>query len=616
MIPMDTIRLLKTRLSEQDFNKLTRINDAKVLDFIAKYIELCNPDTVFVCTDSQEDRQYIGQEAIRTGEENMLAIPGHTFHFDGYYDQARDRENTKFLLPEGVNLGPKLNSIDKKEGLKEINTILKDIMKGHKLYVLFFCLGPCGSDFSIPCIQLTDSSYVAHNEHLLYRTGYKEFMRLGNSDRFFKFLHSQGELENNVSKCIDKRRIYIDIEENVVYSMNTQYGGNTIGLKKLAIRLAINLASKEGWLTEHMFIMGVHGPNNRVTYFSGAFPSLCGKTATAMLENETIVGDDIAYLKKKDGLVRAVNVEKGVFGIIRDVNSVDDPLIWEALHSPGETIFSNVLVTEGGRTYWIGKDGELPRRGVNYSGEWRPGKKDARGNEIKPSHPNARFTLEMNLLKNIDPEIDNPEGVVIEGIVYGGRDSDTWVPVEESLDWVHGIITKGACLESETTAAALGRIGVRRYNPMSNLDFLSIPIGRYIQNNLNFGNGLKRCPTVFSVNYFLKDSNGKFLNSKSDKKVWFKWMELRVHKEVEAVETPTGLIPKYQDLKRLFKEVLNRDYSEESYNRQFALRVRENLAKIDRMLNIYKRKVTGTPDILFKVLERQKQRLKRIEDKR
>ena len=222
----------------------------------------------------------------------------------------------------------------------------------------------------------------------------------------------------------------------------------------------------------------------------------------------------------------------------------------------------------------------------------------------------------MSLLKNMDPEIDNPEGVVIEGIVYGGRDSDTWVPVEESFDWVHGIITKGACLESETTAAALGRVGVRRYNPMSNLDFLSIPIGRYIQNNLNFGNGLKRCPTVFSVNYFLKDSNGKFLNSKSDKKVWFKWMELRVHKEVEAVETPTGLIPKYQDLKRLFKEVLNRDYSEESYNRQFALRVRENLAKIDRMLNIYKRKVTGTPDILFKVLERQKQRLKRIEDKR
>jgi len=616
MFPIETTNLLKTRLSEKEFNKLTRINNPQLLQFVEGYIKLCNPDTVFVCTDSQEDREYVRQEAIRTGEEKMLAIPGHTVHFDGYYDQARDKENTKFLLSEGVDLGPNLNLINKEKGLKEINTILKDIMKGHKLYVLFFCLGPCGSEFSIPCVQLTDSSYVAHSEQLLYRTGYEEFIRLGKSDRFFKFVHSQGELKNNVSKNIEKRRIYIDTEENIVYSMNTQYGGNTIGLKKLAMRLAINLASKEGWLTEHMFIMGVHGPNNRVTYFTGAFPSLCGKTATAMLENETIVGDDIAYLRKKDGMVRAVNVEKGIFGIIQNVNSVDDPIIWEALHNPGEIVFSNVLVTEEGGTYWMGKDGEVPNRGVNHSGEWTPGKKGARGKEIKPSHPNARFTLEMELLKTMDPEIDNPEGVVIGGVVYGGRDSDTWVPVEESFDWIHGIITKGASLESETTAATLGKEGVRKYNPMANLDFLSIPIARHIQDNLNFANGLKSRPIIFSVNYFLKDSNGNFLNSKCDKKVWFKWMELRVHKEVEAVETPTGLIPKYQDLKRLFKEVLNKDYSKESYNKQFALRVQENLAKIDRLMDIYKRKVPDAPDILFKVLKEQKQRLNKVKNKR
>ncbi|MFQ5866708.1 MAG: phosphoenolpyruvate carboxykinase (GTP) [bacterium] len=613
---MDTKDLLKTRLSEKDLNKLSRINNPKLLQFVAEYIELSNPDTVFVCTDSQEEREYVRQEALRTGEEKMLAIPGHTVHFDGYYDQARDKENTKFLLSEGADLGRNLNLIDKEKGLREIRTILKDIMKGHKLYVLFFCLGPCGSEFSIPCVQLTDSSYVAHSEQLLYRTGYEEFIRLGNSDRFFKFVHSQGELENNVSKNIEKRRIYIDTEENIVYSMNTQYGGNTIGLKKLAIRLAINLASKEGWLAEHMFIMGVHSPGNRVTYFTGAFPSLCGKTSTAMLENETIVGDDIAYLRKKDGMVRAVNVEKGIFGIVQDVNSVDEPVLWEALHSPGEVIFSNVLVTEEGGTYWIGKGGEVPKRGVNYSGEWTLGKKDAKGDEIKPSHPNARFTLEMKLLKNRDLEMDNPEGVVIGGIVYGGRDSDTWVPVEESFDWIHGIVTKGASIESETTAATLGKEGVRKHNPMSNLDFLSIPMARYIQDNLNFGNGLESPPIIFSVNYFLKDSNGKFLNSKSDKKVWFRWMELRVRKEIEAVKTPAGLIPKYQDLKRLFKEVLNKDYSEESYNKQFALRVQENLAKIDRLMNIYKRKVPDTPDIVFKVLEEQKQRLNKVRNKK
>ncbi len=610
MISMDTTNLFKTRLSEKDFDKLTRINNPQLLQFIGEYIELCNPDTVFVCTDSQEDRKYIEQEAIKTGEERVLTIPGHTVHFDGYYDQARDRENTKFLLSEGVDLGSNLNLIDKQKGLGEIHTILKDIMKGHKLYVLFFCLGPPGSEFSIPCVQLTDSCYVAHNEQLLYRAGYEEFIRLGPSERFFKFVHSQGELENNVSKNIEKRRIYIDTEEDIVYSMNTQYGGNTIGLKKLAMRLGISLASKEGWLTEHMFIMGVHGPNNRVTYFTGAFPSLCGKTATAMLENETVVGDDIAYLRNKDGMVRAVNVERGIFGIIQNVNSVDDPILWEALNSQGEIIFSNVLVTEEGGTYWIGKEGKVPPRGVNHSGEWRPGKKDAEGHKINPSHPNARFTVELKLLKNMDGEIDNPEGVAIGGIVYGGRDHDTWVPVEESFDWVHGIITKGASLESETTAATLGKEGVRKHNPMANLDFLSIPIARYIQDNLNFGEGLKNPPTIFSVNYFLRGAKGKFLNSKADKKVWFKWMELRVHKEVEAVETPTGLIPKYQDLRRLFKEVLNKDYSEESYKEQFALRVEENLAKIDRLMDIYKKKVADTPDIVFKVLEEQKQRLK------
>lgn len=610
MISMDTTNLFKTRLSEKDFSKLTRINNPQLLQFIGEYIELCNPDTVFVCTDSQEDRKYIEQEAIKTGEEKVLTIPGHTVHFDGYYDQARDKKNTKFFLSKGVDLGPNLNLIDKQKGLGEIHTILKDIMKGHKLYVLFFCLGPPGSEFSIPCVQLTDSSYVAHNEQLLYRAGYEEFIRLGPSDRFFKFVHSEGELENNVSKNIEKRRIYIDTEEDIVYSMNTQYGGNTIGLKKLAMRLGISLASKEGWLTEHMFIMGVHGPNNRVTYFTGAFPSLCGKTATALLENETVVGDDIAYLRNKNGMVRAVNVEKGIFGIIQNVNSVDDPILWETLNNQGEIIFSNVLVTEQGDTYWIGKEGGVPQRGINYSGEWTPGKKDAKGREITPSHPNARFTIELKLLKNIDAGIDNPEGVAIGGIVYGGRDHDTWVPVEESFDWIHGIITKGAGLESETTAATLGKEGVRIHNPMANLDFLSIPIARYIQDNLNFGKGLKNPPTIFSVNYFLKDSDGKFLNSKADKKVWLKWMELRVHKEVEAMETPTGLIPKYQDLKRLFKEVLNKDYSEDSYKKQFALRVEENLAKIDRLMDIYKRKVPNTPYIVFKVLEEQKQRIK------
>ncbi|MGB2842614.1 MAG: phosphoenolpyruvate carboxykinase (GTP) [Halobacteriota archaeon] len=619
-----TMETLKARLGVENHRKLIGIDNPELHQFIAKYVELCNPDTIFVCTDSPEDIRYIRQEAIRTGEEKELAMEGHTVHFEGYHDQARDKKNTKFLLPPGVDFGSDINAMDRAEGVKEIHDILNDIMQGHQLYVRFFCLGPLNSEFSIPAVQLTDSCYVAHSEDLLYRQGYEEFVRLGQSAQwgsapqpskpcrglFLKFVHSAGELDERMtSSNIDKRRVYIDLEDETVYSVNTQYGGNTIGLKKLAMRPAIKRASKEGWLTEHMFIMGVHGPSKRVTYFTGAFPSLCGKTSTSMINGETIVGDDIAYLRNKDGVIRAVNPESGIFGIIQGINSEDDPLIWKTLHAQGEIIFSNVLVTEEKGVHWIGKNEEEPEKGFHHSGEWTRGKRDADGDEISLSHPNARFTLDMKHLENVDPQLDNPEGVVIGGVIYGGRDSDTKVPVEESFDWVHGVITMGAALESETTAATLGKEGVRKINPMSNLDFLSIPIGKYIENHLKFGEDLKNPPRIFSVNYFLRDADGNFTNDKNDKAVWLKWMELRSHREVGAIKTPTGHIPKYEDLKRLFRAVLDKDYPEKDYIKQFSLRVAENLARVERVDAFYKTKVPDTPHILFKVLEEQRQRL-------
>ena len=535
---------------------------------------------------------------------------------------------------------------DRDEGLNEIHTILNDIMRGKELYVCFFCLGPTNSPFSIPAVQLTDSAYVAHNEILLYRPGYREFVKQNNvalflsekprynpppaglkrtdnsvvrrrlshpkiRARFFKFIHSQGELDDmNVSQNLDNRRIYIDVDDYMVYSTNTQYGGNTIGLKKLAMRLAIKMSSQEGWLTEHMLIMGIRGPNDRVTYLTSAFPSLCGKTSTSMMEGERIVGDDIAYLRKIDGEIRAVNVEKGMFGVIRDVNSKDDPIIWKALNNSAEIIFSNVLITPEKNVRWVGRDGDIPPKGVNHSGEWAIGKKDENGEKIFCSHPNARFTLALSTLDNIDSNMDNPQGVVVKAIVYGGRDSDTCVPVEEAFDWTHGIITKGASLESETTAATLGKTGERRFNPMSNLDFLSIPIGTYIQNNLDFGNNLDNPPRIFSVNYFLKNRQGQFLNSRRDKRVWYKWMELRAHDEVTALDTPTGRIPAYEDLRRLFRQVLNKEYSEEEYNQQFMVRIPENLDKIKRIASIYRNRISDTPKILFDILAGQENRLK------
>ncbi len=605
-----TMDFLKQRLGDDGLNKLKKIDNPHLHQFIAKYIGHCNPDKVFVCADTPEDVTYIRDAAVRNGEEAKLATNGHTIHFDNYYDQARDKEHTLILIPKGVDLGPTIKTGDRDECLKEIHEIMKDIMKGHELYIRFFCLGPTNSVFSIPVVQLTDSAYVAHSEDLLYRHGYEEFIRQGVDVPFFKMVHSAGELdERNTSKNLDKRRIYIDLEGDTVYSANTQYGGNTIGLKKLSMRLAINHGSHEGWLTEHMLVMGIHGPKGRVSYITGAFPSLCGKTSTAMLDCETIVGDDIAYLRKKDGEVRAVNVEKGMFGIIMGINSTDDPIQWKALHTPNEIIFSNVLVTPEKGVHWIGKDGDVPPAGHNHSGEWHIGKKDKDGREIPPSHPNARFTLSLETLENLDSALHDPKGVVVAGMVYGGRDSDTWVPVEESYDWAHGIITKGASLESETTAATLGKTGVRKFNLMSNLDFLSISIGQYIQNNLDFSNDLKKTPLIFSVNYFLKDKDGNFLNEKTDKKVWYKWMELRTHGDVDAIDAPTGRIPKYEDLKRLFKEVLGKDYSEDDYKKQFMIRIPENLAKIDRIKKIYETQVNDTPQIVFEALEMQRHRL-------
>ena len=599
---------LKKILDTVNYQKLMAIKHPDLYDFIIEYIELCMPEQVIVISDSKEDLSFIREQALETGEEKRLRIEGHTIHFESIYDQARDKENTRLLLKKGHTLGKNINSIDKEEGEKEVKSIMKGIMKGHNMFVRFFCLGPLHSPFSILACQLTDSLYVCHSLDLLYRQGYEAFKRSDTSIPFFRIVHSQGELENGVSKHVDKRRIYIDTENKIVYSCNTQYGGNTLGLKKLSMRLAIKRATDEDWLCEHMFVMGINGPGGRVTYFTGAFPSLCGKTSTSMTPGEKIIGDDIAYIRNIRGKAHAANAEKGMFGIIMGINSKDDPIIYKTLHTPNEIIFSNILFTENGDTYWIDKDIPAPSKGINFAGEWHPGKKDDKGNEIPPSHKNARFTLSLNCLENYDPRSEDPQGVEVGGVIYGGRDSYAWMPVREAFDWTHGIITIGAALESETTAATLGKEGVPKFNPMSNLDFVSVPLSAYIQSNLEFGTGLTRIPKIFGVNYFLKNSSGHWLNERNDKAVWLKWMERRVHGDVQAIKTPVGYIPRLKDLQTLFQEVLGKNYKEEDYLNQFSLRVEPFLAKIRRILDIY-RDVPNAPMIIFETLNQEIERL-------
>jgi len=607
--------LLKERLTTESYDRLMAVNNVKIHEFVADAVELTSPERVFVCTDSEQDVKYVRDMVVKSGEENPLETPGHTFHFDGYYDQGRDREVTKYLVPKTEKLSKALNQIEREEGLAEVRGLLKDSMKGRAMILRFLSLGPAGSVFSIPCVQATDSWYVAHSEDLLYRSAYEQFCKIGKDDNVFCFLHSAGEMnENMISVDVEHKRVYMDYTKDTIYSVNTQYGGNTMGLKKLALRLTIRQADQEGWLAEHMFISGVYGPGGRKTYLAGAFPSACGKTSTAMLPGETIMGDDIAYFRNINGEFRAVNAEAGIFGIIQNVNAKNDPTIWDVLHKPGEVIIGNVLVANK-KPYWLGMGEDTPDKGVNFSGEWFKGKKDTKGNDIPLAHKNARYTVALKALANCDPELDNPDGVVLGGLMYGGRDSKASVPVQQSFDWAHGIVLYGASLETETTYAIIGTEGVMEINLMSIQDFLAIPLGKYIQNNIDFANGIKKPPLVFGVNYFLRDKEGKFVNGVRDKHVWIKWMELRVHGEADAITCPTGQIPHYDDLVKLFKQVLDKKYTKDDYVKQFTIRVPENLAKIERVEKYHKENVPNSPQIVYDTLEATRKRLNEARDK-
>ena len=591
---------MKDIMSKKDLEKLDLIKNPLVRKRIDDAIELLRPAKVTVLTDSREDQDYIRNLALENGEEHALKLEGHTYHFDSPLDQARDKANTKYLLDEETDWGLDINWTYRNEGLEEINGIMDGIMEGKEMFVGFYCLGPSNSPFSIPALQITDSAYVVHSENILYRQGYEDFKNLAEDADFFYLVHSAGELENGVTKNIDKRRIYIDINHNTVYTCNNQYAGNSVGMKKLCFRLAIKKAMDEDWLAEHMFLMGVNGKNGRRTYMSGAFPSGCGKTSTAMVPGQNIVGDDISYIRNIDGEARAVNVEQGIFGIINDVNQKDDPLIFESLRTPREIIFSNTLISDG-MSWWNGMKIPYPTEGFNHLGDWK--KSDGQ----KAASKNARYTMRIEELENADGNLHNPEGVKLDAMIFGGRDAFTSVPITEASTWEHGMVI-GATVESETTMAAIGKEGVRTHDPMATCDFISVPFTKFIEKHLEFGKNLKDVPKVYQTNYFLKNDRGDFTNTKLDKKVWLLWAEGRIHGDYDAIATPVGNIPEYEDLRILFSENLNYYYTRKEYDEQFSIRVDRYLEKMDRMKDAFKDTVlpeefTKEFDRLCKALE-------------
>ncbi|MGA2400153.1 MAG: phosphoenolpyruvate carboxykinase (GTP) [Syntrophobacteraceae bacterium] len=610
--------LLRQKMSAESYRKLLELDNLKLFEFIGEYAELCEPDSVYMCDDSDEDAEYIRKNSLGLREERPLAKEGHTIHYDGFNDQGRAPGATKNLVSkELVPLMGALLAKERQEGLAEVRGILKGIMKGKQAIVKLSCEGPTHSPFSIACVQMTDSFYVCHSEELLYRRGYEHFRRMEHKDKFFRFVHGAGRLDD-FGNCIDldKRRIYQDMEDFIVFSTNNQYAGNSVGLKKHAMRLAIKLSGTEGWLCEHMFVMSVQNEKKgRSTNFCGAFPSACGKTATAMLPGEKIIGDDIAYFRNINGEFRAVNVENGIFGIIKDVNVADDPLIFKTLNTAGpEIIFSNVLTGPDNQPYWLGMGVNHPDHGRNFSGDWFEGKPDEEGNPIPLAHSNARYTLRLGYLENIDPAYNDGNGVLVRGIIYGGRDSNTSVPIEESADWESGILLKACTLESETTSATIGLEGVLAPQPMANLDFISYPIGEYVRNNIRFVEGMKQVPRIYAVNYFLKDEKGNFLTHKLAKKVWLHWAEQRIYDEVDAYRTPLGFIPRYEDLKSLFKEILQEDFPGELYQELFKFRIDAWTAKLERALRFYKRTAPDCPQEYRRMWRSTLQKLEGLKD--
>jgi phosphoenolpyruvate carboxykinase (GTP) len=470
---------------------------------------------------------------------------------------------------------------------------------------------------SNPALEITSSAYVAHSAEILYRKAFDHFdaevERLG---YFFTNLHSQGL---NRTEDLPQARVFMDRSYLTTYSYKCTYAGNTLMLKKGNHRFAVDKAvyKNRGFeMSEHMFITGVNGPGNRVTWCAGAAPSGCGKTTTAMAGDQ-FVGDDLAQMWiDPKGTIRSINPECGIFGIVEDVNWEGDPMLMENLRKPGtEVIWSNVLVDDHGIPHWEGNGEESPESGINFQGAWERGMINDKGEPVPISHPNSRCTLASTALANYCPEAENPAGVETRIFTYSGRDSDTMPPVWVAKDSDAGVVI-GACIVSAATATEVGAKGVKRA-PWANAPFIPGALGDYMAAQFDFfGNpaiaGDKQ-PVMAGLNYFLTDearggTSKKLLGEKKDVKVWLAWLERYAHKEVDYVATPMGNLPCYEDLKALFSTLIGKEYSEELYKRQFTLDIDKIVARFDLQVEAYS-KEKNIPEKFFKILAEQRQGL-------
>ena len=532
-------------------------NNKHVLSWIEEMAAMTCPDKIVWIDGSEEQTNALREEAVSTGEMirlNQEKLPGCYLHRTAVNDVARVENKTFICTKKKEDVGATNNWMESGECYEKLSKLYRGSMKGRTMYVIPYSMGVVGSSFSKIGIELTDSIYVVLNMLIMTRAGKEVIDNLGDSADFIKGLHARADIDE------DNRYICHFPEDNTIWSINSGYGGNVLlGKKCFALRIASYLGRKEGWMAEHMLILGVEFPDGQIKYLAAAFPSACGKTNLAMLIPPELyrekgykvwcVGDDIAWIRVgKDGRLWAVNPENGFFGVAPGTSEKSNPNALATTKS--NTIFTNVVHNLDDNTvWWEGLDNNPPANANNWKGEkWDYTKYNKADKSTCGAHPNSRFTAPAIQCPCISSEFNSLEGVPLDAIVFGGRRAKTAPLVYQSRNWQHGTFV-GSIMASETTAAAAGAVGVVRRDPMAMLPFCGYDMGEYFGHWLSMGKKISNPPKIFHVNWFRTDDEGNFIwPGFGDNLRVLLWILARCENKVDAVETAIGYVPKAEDI--------------------------------------------------------------------